>query len=259
MLLQPLLFVRMLAALEGAAWALDPPFFMVDDTLAIAGTGSFLDMIGVNAVSGQLAKWSFYLDTGRIGEIVGLFLVGLVLGRSGFFARPEDFRRSRRIALAGALLVSILLSWAKPALLDWLPAEPAAARQNLDWILTGWIALAVMTVQAVLFVELHQSVGRPLLRRLAPVGRMTLTLYVGQSLLFVPIFYGFGLGLHTWLTGPQALALGILAFLLQAVFAHAWFGRFHYGPLEWLWRALTYLRSDVPFLKRSQPAREAVG
>ena len=259
LLLQPLLIVRMLAALDGAAWALQPPFFMVDDTLPIAGTGSFLDMVAVNAVSGQLAKWSFYLDTGRIGEIVALFLVGLVLGRSGFFARPDEFRRSRRLVLVGALLVSILLAWTKPALLDALPTEPAAARQNLDWIISGWIALAVMSVQAVLFVELHLSIGRPLLRRLAPVGRMTLTLYVGQSLLFVPIFYGFGLGLHTVLTEPQALALGILAFLVQVAFAHWWFGRFHYGPLEWLWRAITYMRTDVPFLKHAQPVREAVG
>jgi uncharacterized protein len=126
-------------------------------------------------------------------------------------------------------------------------------------MVSGWLALAVMAVYVVLFVELFQSVGRPLLRRLAPVGRLTLTLYVGQSLIFVPLFYGFGLGLYRTITEPQALALGIAAFLLQVAFAHWWFARFHYGPLEWLWRALTYLRSDVPFVKRAPAAQQAAG
>ena len=248
--LQPLLLARTLAALDGAAWALQPPFFTVESTLPIAATGGLAQMVEANAVSGQLGKWSFYLDTGRLAQIVGLFLVGLAVGRTGFFARPDDFRRQRRIVLGVALLLSILLYWARPAWLDALPAEPGAARQSLDWMVSGWLALAVTAVYAVLFVELFQSFGRTLLRRLAPVGRMTLTLYVGQSLVFVPVFYGFGLGLHETISEPQALGLGLAAFLLQVAFAHWWFTRFHYGPLEWIWRALTYRRRDVPFLKR---------
>ncbi len=255
-LAQPILALRIVAALDGAAWALQPPFFTVEPTLVIAATGSFADMLAVNAVSGQLGKWSFYLETGRIAEIVGLFLVGLVLGRIGFFARPDEFTRPRRIVLAFALVLSFLLAWSKPALLELLPPDPAAARQNLDWMVTSWLALAVMTVQVLVFVELYLSVGRPVLRRLAPIGRMTLTLYVGQSLIFVPVFYGFGLGLYRTITEPQALALGIAAFLAQIAFAHWWFARFHYGPLEWLWRVLTYLRAGVPFVKRAA-AQEA--
>jgi len=258
-LLQPLLIARAFAALDGAAWALQPPFFTVEDTLPVAAEGSFAQMVVANSISGQLGKWSFYLDTGRLAQIVGLFLAGLVLGRTGFFARPDDFRRSRRVVLVVAFLLSVLTYWAKPALLDALPAEPGAARQTLDWMVSGWLALTVMAVYVVLFVELFQSVGRPLLRRLAPVGRLTLTLYVGQSLIFVPLFYGFGLGLYRTITESQALALGIAAFLLQVAIVHWWFARFHYGPLEWLWRALTYLRSDVPFVKRAPAAQQAAG
>ena len=258
-LLQPLLIARAFAALDGAAWALQPPFFTVEDTLPVAAEGSFAQMVVANSISGQLGKWSFYLDTGRLAQIVGLFLAGLVLGRIGFFARPDDFRRSRRVVLVVAFLLSVLTYWAKPALLDALPAEPGAARQTLDWMVSGWLALTVMAVYVVLFVELFQSVGRPLLRRLAPVGRLTLTLYVGQSLIFVPLFYGFGLGLYRTITESQALALGIAAFLLQVAIVHWWFARFHYGPLEWLWRALTYLRSDVPFVKRAPAAQQAAG
>jgi uncharacterized protein len=249
--LQPMLIVRAFAALDGAAWALQAPFFTREPTLAIAAEGSFAQMIGANAVSGQLGKWSYYIDTGRVAQIVGLFLVGLVLGRIGFFARPGDFRRSRRVALGVAFLLSILLVWAKPALMAAVPQQPEAVRQSLDWTVSGWIALSVMTVYVALFVEIFAGYGRPLLRRLAPVGRMTLTLYVGQSLVFVPIFYGFGLGLFRTVTAPQALAFGVLAFLLQIALTHLWFAHFHYGPLEWLWRAATYRRTDIPFRRQT--------
>ena len=82
---------------------------------------------------------------------------------------------------------------------------------------------------------------------------MTLTLYVGQSLVFVPIFYGFGLGWHDSISEAQALGLGILAFVLQIVLARLWFRHFHYGPLEWLWRAATWLKADIPFRRRTLP------
>jgi uncharacterized protein len=70
----------------------------------------------------------------------------------------------------------------------------------------------------------------------------------------VPVFYGFGLHHLDRMSAGTALALGLVAFALQVVFAHLWFRRFHYGPCEWLWRALTYLTLDVPFLRRRPPA-----
>jgi len=111
-----------------------------------------------------------------------------------------------------------------------------------------------MTVQVVLFVELYQTAAQPVLKLLAPVGRMTLTLYVCQSLVFVPLFYGFGLGMHAWITQGEALAMGIVAFALQILFARLWFRYFLYGPLEWLWRALTNTTLAIPFVRRIQPA-----
>lgn len=255
-LAQPLLLLRVIAAMDGAGWSLPPPLFMTDDSLAAAGRGSLADMVAANSVDGLLAKWSFYLDTGRLSQILGLFLVGLVLGRIGFFARPNDFRRTRRVVLVAAIAAALALTWIRPGFVALAPDTPEIARHGLGWMISGWIAIAAMAAQALLFVELFQSFAQPILRALAPVGRMTLTLYVGQSLMFVPIFYGFGLGLHETISEPQALAFGLLAFALQIAFAHAWFARFHYGPLEWLWRSLTYLRADLPFLKR--PVAEAV-
>jgi uncharacterized protein len=72
---------------------------------------------------------------------------------------------------------------------------------------------------------------------------------VGQSIIFTPIFYGYGLGLYDDLTSLQCLEIGIVAFAAQMAIAHLWFRHFYYGPLEWIWRAATRTTWDVPFVK----------
>ena len=86
---------------------------------------------------------------------------------------------------------------------------------------------------------------------LAPSGRMSLTIYVGQSIFGIPLFYGFGLGLYQGFGQWYALLLGLVLWVVQMVLAHAWFSRYRYGPLEWLWRSATYLSTDVEWKRPS--------
>ncbi len=245
-LAQPYLWVKLFAALAGAGWANQPPAFATGASLPVMADGSFLQALHAQNGDGRVSTWSFMYESGRLAQIAGLFLVGLVLGRRGVFADPDRFRRTRRIVLALAALAWLALMLGRPALVGLLPAGSRAAGVG-GFIADAWIALALLTVQVVLFVELYQAFARPLLRLLAPAGRMTLTLYLGQSLVFVPVFFGWGMGLHERMSSGAALALGIAAFVAQVIFAHLWFRAFRYGPLEWLWRALTYLTWKVPF------------
>ena len=78
------------------------------------------------------------------------------------------------------------------------------------------------------------------LRFLAPVGRMALTNYIMQTVLCIIIFYGVGYGFGGDI-GPSVfwpIALGI--YILQIIYSNFWFRYFLYGPLEWIWRWLTY-------------------
>jgi uncharacterized membrane protein YeiB len=75
----------------------------------------------------------------------------------------------------------------------------------------------------------------------APAGRMALTNYLLQSLLGTLFFYGYGLG--QWGMGRAAQIVFVLVvFGLQLLLSRWWLARFRYGPMEWLWRAATYLR-----------------
>ena len=127
------------------------------------------------------------------------------------------------------------------------------AREWFRMGVTNIVDNAFMFIQVLVFVEAWRGIGKAVLGVLAPAGRMTLTLYVGQSLVFVPIFYGFGLGLHDDLTQVQALLFGLAAFAAQLLGAKLWYRWFRYGPLEWLWRAATYTTLKVPFAK-ARPA-----
>jgi len=106
-----------------------------------------------------------------------------------------------------------------------------------------------MAFQVALFVLAWQTPLRRLLATLVPAGKMTLTLYVGQSLVAAPLLYGYGLGLYDDVSTPAIVAWGVLAFALQLMLAALWFRAFRYGPLEWLWRVGTRTSLSVPFRK----------
>ncbi len=84
------------------------------------------------------------------------------------------------------------------------------------------------------------GIARALWERLAAVGRMALTNYLMHTLLCATLFFGWGLG---WFGSLDRFELrGVVAaiWLLQLVLSPLWLRRFRFGPIEWLWRSLTY-------------------
>ncbi len=205
--------------------------------------GSLADVMRVNSWAGHLDKWSFTLSSGRLANTIGLSLVGFVLGRTGFFVDLERYRRLHRTLLAVLLALSVaLLSLSRPV--DEFAGRLFDAFTNTS--------LALLTVMGLVALYRFDAAARAL-NLLAPCGRMTLTIYVSQSLLFIPFFYGFGAGAYAWIGQPMTLALALVMWPVQVWLAHLWFRSHQYGPLEWLWRAATFLRTDIPFRKVKHP------
>jgi uncharacterized protein len=75
---------------------------------------------------------------------------------------------------------------------------------------------------------------------LAPAGRMALTNYLMQSLVCTWIFYGYGLGHFEQLPRAWQPVFAVVLFGLQVALSRLWLSRFRFGPVEWLWRSLTY-------------------
>lgn len=91
--------------------------------------------------------------------------------------------------------------------------------------------------------------GQRFLRGMAAVGRMAFTNYLMQSLLCTALFYGFGLALFATFTRLELLIIVASVWALQYFLSRWWLTHFYFGPMEWVWRALTYFR--WPRLRRS--------
>jgi uncharacterized protein len=83
------------------------------------------------------------------------------------------------------------------------------------------------------------------LAHFAPVGRMALTNYLTHSLVCVVLSYGFGFGLWWRIGAAQAMAIALAIVAVQIPLSRWWLARYEQGPMEWVWRRLTY-RQALP-------------
>lgn len=91
--------------------------------------------------------------------------------------------------------------------------------------------------------------GQKVLDRIAPVGRMSVTNYMAQSIVGVSLFYGFGGNFAVEFNYLQSFLLGAAFCVIQIAYSNWWIKRFYYGPMEWLWRSLTWFQV-VPLSRR---------
>jgi uncharacterized protein len=104
-----------------------------------------------------------------------------------------------------------------------------------------WLVMSMMLCLSSAICWLYISHKAPsFLKHLSFIGRMTLTNYLMQNLIGLLVFSGIGLGL--WNTQPAwfYLLLALTVYLLQIYFSKWWLARYHYGPIEWIWRQLSY-------------------
>ncbi|GLX78300.1 hypothetical protein tinsulaeT_16400 [Thalassotalea insulae] len=86
---------------------------------------------------------------------------------------------------------------------------------------------------------------------LAPLGKMALTNYISHSIILTSIFYGYAGGMFGKVDRAEQIALAIVILFCQVVICKIWLKYFRFGPLEWLWRSITYLQWQ-PILRREQ-------
>jgi uncharacterized protein len=106
---------------------------------------------------------------------------------------------------------------------------------------TQQIALSAFYVAGV--VLLYWGIkGHKLLQPLVPLGQMGLTIYLLQTVFGLMLFYGIGFGMLNKIGVAAAMGYGALFFVFQILIARWWLTYFRMGPVEWLWRSLTYLK-----------------
>lgn len=187
-------------------------------------------------------------------SIFGKFLLGFYVGRLRILEDLSKHRGWLRRLLWGGLLVGA------PATLLWVgtrvlvdlgglsPASTWTAWANVPRHV-GIVGLAGFYAAALLLL-LERPGWSERLAWLAAVGRLALTNYLGHSLVMAFLFYGFGLGLLGRVGAAFCLALSLALYAALAALSAAWLRAFRFGPVEWLWRSLTYGKVQ-PMMRRT--------
>ncbi|MCH7830798.1 MAG: DUF418 domain-containing protein, partial [Proteobacteria bacterium] len=168
-----------------------------------------------------------------------MFLLGLYVGRRRIFQDiPKHMQLIRRVFWWG-LTIGFVSVGADRILrpTDYLPLQLLGSVLYIY----GNTFLAFGYAAGITLLAQHPR-GRRLLAPFGAAGRLALTVYISSSIMFGILFYGFAFGNVFWL-GPVAVtAYAVLFFAILIVFSVWWTKRFRFGPMEWVWRALTYLK-----------------
>jgi len=111
-----------------------------------------------------------------------------------------------------------------------------------DLLFAYGITALALGYSAALVLAAQTSRGKAAFAPLAAIGRLTLTAYLTQTLMFTTLFHGYGFG-QIYRLGPVAVTGWAVAFFAVQLAASWWWSKhFLFGPMEWLWRSLTYLK-----------------
>lgn len=218
---------------------------------------NYLQIISGFNLNYIVGRYASLILEARLPKILAMFLLGFYAYRQKFFqdlATHQAF--IRRVLVYGLVLgVAGNLAFATFAGTEAVfPPSPAGIVGVISYAF-GVPALALFFVAAI--ATLWQKVAwRRVLGWLAPVGRMALTNYLLQTLICVLIFYGFGFGYFGKVGATTATLIALAIFFCQILLSAFWLRYFSYGPMEWVWRQLTYRRRLS--LRLKEPANPAI-
>ena len=237
LLLQPYAWIEVIQALpnpdqklpDPASWA----YFGAANEYFAHGTP--MQVWWGNLTNGKIGviRWSW--ESGRIFQIPALFMLGMLAGRKGVFKSGNDafWRKTLIMAVLAFIPLYLLKTWPEA----WGIGQ--AVTRPLITIVTSWSNLAFMVVLVSTFSLLFYS--QRWLEIFSPLGRMSLTSYVVQSIVGTSIYYGFGLGMYQYTGASFALAIGIVLATLQRQFSVWWLASHAQGPIETLWHRMTWI------------------
>ena len=229
--------------------ALYERFGFTRETVLLTYTqGSVADIVRLNFCN-WFGQHSFLIASGFVFRVYGLFLLGFLFGRQEIHKQlPQHRALIQKIALWG-LAIGLPL--------NFYFAKVFETGTLAEALLASFAVLPLSLAYAALLCLVWLGPAGPWrLRHFAPVGRMALTNYIGQSVICTLIFYNTGLGLGGTVGPTIYILIGFGVYAFQVAVSSWWLARYRFGPLEWLWRMATY-GQWIPLSKQSALAGES--
>lgn len=179
---------------------------------------------------------TLFFGLSRVGA---LMMIGAALMKLGVLSGERSAVFYRNLMLAGYLL-------GLPLTIFSAVDMNAHAFDTLYLLRVGGIANYVGSLVVafghigLVMLIIKSGVLRRLMTRFAAVGRMALSNYLMHSLILTTVFYGYGMGLYGTIPRFWQMGFVIGVITLQLFLSTWWLSRYRFGPVEWLWRSLTY-------------------
>ncbi len=212
-------------------------------SISVVKQGGYFEILTGYNPQYLLGRWAGLIVQMRLPKILAMFLLGMYAYRRGYFEAAAANRPFiTKMAISGfglGLAGNVLFAWLAG---NEAPFPPSIAGL-VGVVAYGFSVPALALGIAASVVLLWQGgAAKRLLTIVAPVGRMALTNYLLQTVICVLIFYGYGLGKFGAIGAFQATVTALGIFVFQIVVSTMWLSYCAYGPMEWVWRQLTYRR-----------------
>ena len=226
---------------------LETDFTKVNEVIHIYSDGSFSEIFSLRvsewmAVNGLPNMFFIFLS------IFPCMMAGIAFAKLGWLANPKAHRKNLIIMFLISLPLGLLAK-----MFPYLWAQNYASQFAQDFFGGPLLALAIIT-GVTLFYEKSPKL-RKMAHPFAQLGRMSLTNYLMHSFIGTFIFYSYGLGLYGEVGAFMGSILAFVIILIQLIFTKYWFQYFKMGPIEYVWRIITY--ADKPSFRQEQKHEES--
>ena len=188
-------------------------------------------------IQGAWERMYEFIDGNRYFKVMGLFLIGFVIGRHKIYADLKAHKTLlKRVALCG-ILVGLPMS-----VLYAVSGTNSHPMGNTVHTVLYTVSVYPLGFAYAALLGLYCIKHKDLIvwRWFAAPGRMALTNYIGQSVIGMFLFYGIGFGFGAAVGLGETELIALAVFFFQILFSMTWLSAFRFGPLEWVWRMLTY-------------------
>ncbi|RYG05640.1 MAG: DUF418 domain-containing protein [Chitinophagaceae bacterium] len=217
----------------------EPAFF--ETVINVYRNGNFGEIIQMNLGGLIMGRYPDLIFTGRFFRVLAMFLIGLYIARHMIYARVNEYRALIKKTMLWGAVIGIPCNIILAIMMTTDEYYNLTGKGFIEPVVYsfGVPALCLFYASAIALL-FENDVWKKRLMIFAPVGQMALTNYIMQSVICVFIFAGYGMGLVASV-GPAKLSLiAFVIYAAQMIINHIWLRYFRFGPLEWLWRTLTY-------------------
>jgi uncharacterized protein len=203
----------------------------------MAFQGSWLQQMEMRAkLAFEFQTFLFLIFMGW--KITGWMLIGMALFKSGILSNQKSFVYYAKLAVFGIVIGYFLSGYGvlKNIHNQWSLEYSMYFGSMFNYVgsvftVIGYIGLVMLLVNKKFMSFLFQKTGR-----------LAFTNYILETAIFTTVFYGHGFGFYGKMDRFNQFILVVVTWIIIITFSRLWLKYFRYGPLEWVWRSLTYGR-----------------